>query len=137
VRIMGLDVGDRRIGVALSDELGLLATPFAVLKRSSLREDVQRVVRLVAEQGVGTVVVGLPYSLSGELGPQAVKVKRFGEALANALPVPVIFWDERYSTVEASRMLTAAGRRARRQKPYIDAAAAAVMLQSYLDARRC
>lgn len=127
---MALDVGERRIGIALS-ESGVFATPYSVLLRKSKQEDFARLGRLVAELKIELVVVGLPYSLSGpdEIGPQARRVMRYAEALAATLPIPITYFDERYSTVDAAAYLAGRGQK----KVAIDAAAAAVILQNYLD----
>lgn len=130
MRLMALDVGERRIGIALS-ESGIFATPHSVLLRKSKQEDFARLGRLVAELKIELVIVGLPYSLSGpeEIGPQARRVMRYAEALAATLPVPIKYFDERYSTVDAAAYLSSRGQK----KIAIDAAAAAVILQNYLD----
>ena len=130
MRVIALDVGERRIGVAVSDPTGTLATPHSVIHRRSKAQDFATVARLVAESQVERVVVGLPLSLSGDVGPQARRVMRYAQALARALPVPVELYDERYSTVTADELLAEGGRK-RRRTP-IDAAAAAVILQEYL-----
>jgi putative Holliday junction resolvase len=132
VRLMALDIGERRIGVAIS-ESGILATPYQVLLRKTKKEDFARINRLIMELGIERVIIGLPYSLSGEetLGPQARRVKRYGDTLAIAVGIPCEYFDESYSTVDAEAYLSAAGRQ---NKTPIDAAAAAVILQSYLDA---
>ncbi len=129
MRVLALDVGERRIGVAVSE--GLLATPHGVIHRRSKAQDFAAVARLVTELGAERVVVGLPLSLSGDVGPQARRVTRYAQALARALPVPVELYDERYSTVTADELLAEGGRK-RRRTP-IDAAAAAVILQGYLE----
>lgn len=128
--MMALDVGERRIGIALS-ESGIFATPHTVLLRKSKQEDFARLNRLIAELKIELVIVGLPYSLSGpdEIGPQARRVMRYAEALAATLPVPIKYFDERYSTVDAAAYLSSHGQK----KVAIDAAAAAVILQNYLD----
>jgi putative Holliday junction resolvase len=130
MRVIALDVGERRIGVAVSDPTGTLATPHSVIHRRSKAQDFATVARLVAELQAERVVVGLPLSLSGDVGPQARRVMRYAQALAQALPVPVELYDERYSTVTADELLAEGGRK-RRRTP-IDAAAAAVILQEYL-----
>ena len=130
---MALDVGGRRIGVAVSDPTGTLATPHSVIHRRSKAEDFATVARLVAELDAARVVVGLPLSLNGEVGPQARWVTRYAQALAETLNVPLEFHDERYSTVTADAMLIEGGRK--RRTP-IDAAAAAVILQDYLESQR-
>jgi putative Holliday junction resolvase len=132
-RVIALDVGERRIGVAVSDPTGTLATPHSVIRRRSKVEDFAAVARLVIELEVERVVVGLPLSLNGEVGPQARRVSRYAQALAQRLDVPVELHDERYSTITADALLTESGRK--RRVP-IDAAAAAVILQDYLDSQR-
>jgi putative Holliday junction resolvase len=130
---MALDVGERRIGVAVSDPTGTLATPHTVIRRRSKAEDFVAVARLVAKLEIKRVVVGLPLSLSGDVGPQARRVTRYAQALAETLDIPVEMYDERYSTSIADALLTESGRK--RPVP-IDAAAAAVILQDYLEAHR-
>jgi putative Holliday junction resolvase len=134
-RRLGLDVGDARIGVALSDETGTLASGLMTLARVGPRKDVRAVVALVRQHGAGEVVVGLPRRLDGTLGAQAEKVLAFVAALRQALPVPVETWDERLSTVEAERALKEAGAKARTRKAAVDRVAATLILQGYLDAR--
>lgn len=133
MRLIALDVGERRIGVAVSDPTGTLATPHSVIQRRSKAKDFATVARLVAELGAERVVVGLPLSLNGEVGPQARRVTRYARALAQTLDVPVELYDERYSTVTADELLAESGRK--RRVP-IDAAAAAVILQDYLESHR-
>lgn len=130
---MGLDVGDRRIGVAMSDELGIAATPREVITRDG--REWARVVRLVEEAEVGEIVVGVPRSLRGEVGPQAEKVRAFIATLRARTAVPVVEWDERLSTVVAERVLLDADASRARRREVIDKLAAAVILQGYLDAR--
>jgi putative Holliday junction resolvase len=130
MRVIALDVGERRIGVAVSDPTGTLATPHSVIHRRSKAQDFATVARLAAELQAERVVVGLPLSLSGDVGPQARRVMRYAQALAQALPVPVELYDERYSTVTADELLAEGGRK--RHRTPIDAAAAAVILQEYL-----
>ncbi len=131
---MALDVGDRRIGVAVSDPSCTLASPLTVVERRSRRKDVEAIVRLVAEQEAAKLVVGLPLDSRGERGEQAQKVVAYARRLAAALPIPVVLWDERLSTGDAEEMLRDAGRSSRYRRERIDAAAAAVILQDYLDA---
>jgi putative Holliday junction resolvase len=132
-RVMALDVGERRVGVAVSDPSGTLATPHTVIWRRSKVEDFAAVACLATELDVELIVVGLPLTLDGEMGPQARRVTRYAQALAETLDVPVEFYDERYSTVTADELLIESGRK--RRVP-IDAAAAAVILQDYLESRR-
>lgn len=135
VRVLALDVGSKRIGVAISDPTGFLASPLTVIERRDLRSDFERIAKLLRQEGAERVVVGLPLSLSGDVGPQALVVLEFKEALEKALDVSVETWDERFSTVGAQEALRAQGVRARKQRERIDAAAAAFILQGYLDAQ--
>jgi len=135
-RILALDIGEKRIGVAVSDQTRTLARPVQAIVRASLDSDIQALADLLAHYNVDTLVIGYPLSLSGEEGPQAVRVKRYAERLTAKLPITVTLWDERYSTLEATEKLVAAGRRRQGDKGQVDAAAAAVILQGYLDSRR-
>jgi putative Holliday junction resolvase len=136
VRYLGLDVGDVRIGVALSDETATLASGRPTLLRVGPRKDVRAIAALVRENEAGEVVVGMPWRLDGSLGPQAEKVTAFVERLRRSLPVPVATWDERLTTVAADELLAEAGVRRRDRKSRIDRAAAVLILQGYLDALR-
>ena len=135
-RTLGLDVGDRWIGVAISDPTGLLATPLTVIQRTTERADVDAVAETIRERPVERVIVGLPRSLNGRVGQQAAKVQQFAGALAARLSVPLEFRDERLSTVSAQRLMREAGTKKGKRKVRDDAAAAAVILQSYLDETR-
>jgi putative Holliday junction resolvase len=137
-RALALDVGNRRVGVAISDETQTLARSLTVLERDSEGEDLASLVRLIREQEVAVVVVGLPVSLDETEGPQARRTRRYAEALRGALDeaglaVPLIYRDESYSTAAASEIMIAGGRSRRDRRRRIDAVAAAVILQSYLD----
>jgi putative pre-16S rRNA nuclease len=134
-RTLALDIGEKRIGVAVGDETGTLARPLTTISRASKRQDFERIARLVTEQSAERVIAGYPRSLSGDEGPQAQRVRRYVEALAMTLPVPVELWDERYTTVEATDRLHEAKRRRPRDRGQLDAAAAAIILQDYLDAQ--
>ena len=139
MRALGLDVGERRIGVALCDELGLLASPLTTVRvgrRDGERRALEEIAALARERGVEVVVVGLPTSLRGTEGPQAQAVRAFAERLAPHLTVPIEFWDERFTTAEAERTMIARGLKREQRRARIDAAAAAIMLQDYLDTRR-
>ena len=131
--IVGLDVGAVRIGVAVGDELELLASPRSVIRRTSNAAAVEVIARVVRETGAGLVVVGLPISLDGKLHAQANAVRAFAERLRRVLPVPLVYADETLSTVQAEERLRARGVRPERMLRQIDAAAAAVILQDYLD----
>ena len=134
MRTLGLDLGSRRIGVALSDPSGILASPHVVLERSgSTAGDHRAIADLVAEAGAGRVVVGLPLSLDGSTGAAARSVLAEVEDLRAALPVPVECQDERLSTVAADKTLVEAGIRGPERRRVVDKVAAAVLLQSWLD----
>lgn len=134
LRILGLDVGDKTIGVALSDPLGWTAQGLEVRQRSSLEEDLEYVRGLVEEYGVGRIIVGLPLNMNGTAGPQADKVTDFIEQLRKYCCVPVEPWDERLTTHEAERTLLEADLSRAKRKRVIDKVAAQVILQSYLNA---
>jgi putative Holliday junction resolvase len=141
MRYLALDVGDRRVGVAISDKAGLIATPQAVVRRGSKAEDYARFARLVQEQGVGTLVIGHPLNADGSAGPQAQRIERYAAALvesflAEGLDLPVVLWDEYGSTLQAQETMIATGRKARQRRARLDAVAAAFILQDYLDAQR-
>ena len=136
LRMLGLDVGERRIGVALSDPTGTLTSLLPAIRRRSVEKDLRGVVDLAARHEASTIVVGIPISLSGRLGPQAKLVKAFSDALAQVSPVPVYTQDERFSTAEAERLLREGGHEPSRNKGLLDSASAAVILQAYLDTRR-
>jgi len=133
VRYMALDVGERRVGVALSDETGTIARSLTVIERASRAEDHARLRDLVAAHDVTTLVVGLPLDAEGLEGPQARRLRRYGRRVAAALDLPVIFWDESGSTVRAQEAMIKAGRSRRARRASLDAAAAAAILQDYLD----
>jgi putative Holliday junction resolvase len=137
VRVLGLDVGERRVGIAISDPTGTVARPLQALVRGSREEDFAAIAALVVEHDVGLVVVGRPLSLDGTEGPQARRVARYAEALAARLPVRLVSWDERFTTVEAEEILRQSrskrDMRRARTAGELDAVAAAVILQGYLD----
>jgi putative Holliday junction resolvase len=135
--VLGLDAGERRIGVALSDELRLLASPVTVLdRRGGLTPVLDTLRRLAEREGVSQVVVGLPLNADGSRGRQAERASEFARLVGRVVGRPVALWDERLSTAEAEAILRAQGRNLRRarQRGQIDAVAAAVILQDYLDA---
>lgn len=135
---MGLDVGSKTIGVAVSDELGIAAHPVKTIARSGTGPDVAAVVALVSEREVADVVVGWPLELDGREGPRVRRVAVFADALRAALPesVAVHRWDERFSTVAVERVLIDADLSRRRRKQVVDQQAAAYILQGWLDGRR-
>lgn len=136
---LALDVGERRVGLALS-QAGTLAAPWEVLVRTSKARDFERIAGWVRQQGVDVIVVGHPLNDDGSAGPQAQRVERYAAALDEALrqaglAVDVVLWDERNSTLRAQAAMIEGGRSARTRRQRIDAAAAAVILQDYLDAQ--
>jgi putative Holliday junction resolvase len=136
-RVLGVDVGTVRVGVALSDATGTLASPLETLARAKDESDLDRLAALVVEHEVTEVVVGEPRHLSGASGASARDAENYAQALAGRTgDVPVLLVDERLSTVSAASNLRASGRTSREQRSVIDQAAAVVILQSYLDARR-
>jgi putative Holliday junction resolvase len=135
VRVLGLDLGTVRLGVALSDPLGMLASPEAVIECRDRRRAVERIAEVVEATGAELVVVGMPTTLRGERGLAAQQVEEFVRELADHLQIPVTTWDERMTTVVAERALLEAGERREARRGVRDKVAAAVMLQSYLDAQ--
>jgi len=138
-RVLGIDAGERRVGLALSDELRLLASPLAVLDlRSGLHATLDALAALVAREDVSQVVVGLPLNADGSTGPQARRAEHFAQLVERATGLPVSCWDERLSTQQAEAIVRAQGRNPRRVRAQgqVDAIAAAVILQDYLDAER-
>jgi putative Holliday junction resolvase len=134
-RVLGLDLGDARIGVAISDDERRLAVPLGTV-RTGAPADVRAVAELVRQHEVATIVVGHPLLMSGEAGERARHAERFAQALGGFLPIPVVLHDERLSTVEAERALRETGARGRERRRSVDRSAATVILQSWLDATR-
>ncbi|MDH4229042.1 MAG: Holliday junction resolvase RuvX [Nitrospirota bacterium] len=136
-RVLALDVGDRTIGVAVSDTLGIAAHPVETIRRRSEKADLERVRQLADERQVERVLVGLPRMLDGSLGVQAEKVREFAQHLtrylAETLPLPVELWDERYSTAAAESALIESGLTRKRRKQVVDQVAAVYFLQGYLE----
>ena len=133
-RLLGLDIGSKRIGVAISDEMGLVASPVGMVPRGP---NSGRQIRDHAERlGAVGLVVGLPVGMSGREGPQAAEVRAFVDEIAPEIGLPVQWWDERLTTAIAERSLIAGGARRDKRKQQVDAAAAAVILQGYLDRQR-
>jgi len=137
MRLLSLDVGQRRIGVAIADPTGTIATPLMTIVRETREQDFAAIAEVVTKHEVGQVVVGLPLSLDGSESGQARTTKRVADVLQRRLSVPVVLWDERFTTVEAEAILlrtrSAGARRKARDRGEVDAIAAAVILQSYLD----
>lgn len=135
-RILGLDLGSRRIGLALSDEEARIAFPEGTLERRTLEADLTALRRLIDERGVGRIVVGLPRHLNGRIGPEAEAAQAFAARLAAETGLPVDTLDERWTTREAERTLQASGRRGAKRRAVIDAVAASLILDTYLARRR-
>jgi len=133
-RIMALDVGEATLGVALSDPLGITAQPLTTLRRKSLAKDLGEIRSLVDRHDVEAIVIGLPLTLAGERGPAAQKVEAFAAKLERSLDLPVETWDERFTTVQAERALLEADTSRGRRRRVINQIAAALILQSYLEA---
>ncbi|HNP72385.1 MAG TPA: Holliday junction resolvase RuvX [Kouleothrix sp.] len=135
-RVMALDVGGRRIGVALSDTRRVLASPLTTLRAEPRERALAEVAKLVREYEVCELVVGLPLTLSGEVGPQARLIQQFAEQLQAQLAVPVRMFDERLTTVAAERMMVDLGMKPEQRKARIDEVAASIILQDFLDSIR-
>lgn len=137
MRILGLDIGEKRIGVAVSDPSGTVASPLVVLDARNVLGDGRDLARLVADYEVELLVAGLPLSLDGNEGPQAARVRSAAQRLAALVALPLELADERLSSTEARRTMTDAGVSDRDKRGRIDMVAASIFLQSYLDARHC
>lgn len=136
MRALGLDLGTKRIGVAVSDRSGTIATPLTVIQRSGRRSlDHQRIAALVTEEEAEVLVIGMPLSLSGAAGPMARSAATEARELSTVVGVPVETYDERLTTVSADRVLMESGLRADQRRKVVDKVAAAVMLQAWLDSR--
>lgn len=136
MRVMGLDIGDKRIGIAVSDEMGLTCQPIATLTRQGLQNDLQSLREHIDARQISQIVAGLPRNMNGTYGPQAEKVKEFANALREISKVPVTFWDERLTTLEANRTLIAGNVSRQKRKNVVDKIAAVLILQGYLDHAR-
>lgn len=134
-RILAIDLGKVRIGLAMSDELMMTAQPLPTWRRKGMQADLAQLKSLVATWGVEEVVVGYPRHLGGGIGERAADAQAFAQQLETTLAVPVTLWDERYSTVEAERTLIEAGVRRERRQQLRDGVAALLILQGYLDRR--
>ena len=133
-RVLALDLGTVRVGLALSDPLGITAQPFGRIARSLLRRDLSPLREVVEAHGVAAILVGHPRLLSGEAGTRAQEAEAFARKLTAEVSIPVILWDERLTTVQANRALLEGGVKRSRRREVVDAAAATLLLQSWLDA---
>ena len=135
-RIMGLDVGDKTIGVAVSDLMGLTAQGVKTVKRVGKKKDIEALKEIIKERQVNKIVSGLPKNMNGTLGPQGEKVIKFCELLEQETGIKIEYWDERLSTVAAERTLIQGNVRRENRKCVIDMVAAVIILQGYLDRQR-
>ncbi len=136
VRIMGLDVGSRTIGVAITDELRITAQGLKTIRRKSKEEDFEEIIRIIDQFKIGKIVVGLPKNMNGTLGKQAERVLQWIKTIKGKVDLPIVTWDERFSTVEASRVLLEADLSRRKRKKAIDKLAAVIILQGYIEKDR-
>lgn len=134
-RILGIDYGNRRVGLAISDPLSITAQPYETWRRTDESELIPKIVALVRSEGVDRVVVGFPITMKGTKSAKSLSTERFAARLTSACPVPVSLWDERLTTVQAHRTLHLMGKAPSRNRDRVDVIAAALMLQSYLDGR--
>ena len=133
MRTIGLDIGDKRIGVAISDPEEILASPFITIYRNTDETAINAILELIKENNIGKIVFGLPYSMDGTIGSQAKKVIDFIDIFSEHTDLQILTQDERLSTLGGQRLLTEAGTRGKKAKQKCDAAAAAFVLQGYLD----
>ncbi len=136
MRVLGLDYGEKRIGVAICDELGMTARGIATIARKYWKRDIEQIAGLVSEYDVEKIVIGYPVRLDGTEGIQCEKVNRFIDVLEGGVSVPVVKWNEALSTKEAESLLIEADMNRRKRKGVVDKLAAAIILQDYLDHMR-
>jgi putative Holliday junction resolvase len=134
-RVLALDLGKKRIGLALSDELGITAQGLETLQRTNIREDLSRLSQLALERNVSLILIGNPLHMSGREGRQVEYAREFGERLQAATGLPVEFWDERLTTVAAQRVLRESGISIEKRAQAVDRLSAVILLESYLDSR--
>mgnify|MGYP006268932747 CR=1 FL=1 len=136
VRIMGLDIGSHTIGVAITDELRITAQGLKTIRRKSKQEDFEEIIRVIDQFKIGKIVVGLPKNMNGTLGKQAETILQWIKAIREKVDLPVVTWDERFSTVEASKILLEADLSRAKRKKAIDKLAAVIILQGYIEKDR-
>jgi putative holliday junction resolvase len=132
-RVLGIDVGDRRIGLALSDSGGILASPLTIVEHTSEKGDIEAILKIAREREAERIIIGLPRLMNGDVGPQAQKVQTFTEAMRSNTQIPIEYRDERLTTVTAQRLHQESGSRKKKGIIRYDAMAAAVILQDYLE----
>ena len=135
MKYLGLDVGDRRVGAAIGDDKLRIATPLEVIVRASIEEDVAAIGSLAKKYSAEHLLVGLPRNMDDSAGPQAEAVKAYAAKIANALGLPLTFWDERLTTIEATERIHAGGGVGKKSRRTLDAIAASVILQDFLDSQ--
>jgi putative holliday junction resolvase len=135
-RILALDLGKRRIGLALSDELGVTAQGLETLQRTNIREDLERLAKLASERDVSLILMGNPLHMSGNEGRGTAHAREFGARLEAATGIPIQLWDERLTTVQAQRVLRESGISIEKRAKAVDRLAAVILLESYLDSRQ-
>lgn len=136
MRILGLDVGEKRIGLAVSDELGITAQGIDTVIRTETASDLNQIIKIIKEKEISKLVVGLPKNMNGTLGPQVEKVKDFVKLLTEKCPLEIVYWDERLTTVAAQRSLLEGDLSRKKRKMAVDRIAAVLILQGYLDKMR-
>ena len=135
MRVLAIDHGTKRMGIALSDETGSIASPLEFIPAEPFNDFLARLKELIREKQVEQILVGLPRNMDGSYGPAALKVKEFVAVLNQTIAIPIKTWDERLTSAQANRMLIQADVRRDKRKQKVDAAAAAILLQSFLDSR--
>lgn len=135
-RVLGLDLGTKTIGLALSDAGRMIATPYETVKRTKLKADLARLSDIITQEGVAALVLGLPFNMDGSEGPRCQATRQFADDLGKVIDLPLAFWDERLSTYAAEQMLIEADLSRKRRQEVIDKVAAAVILQGCLDSLR-
>jgi len=133
MRVLAIDHGTKRMGIAVSDELGILAQPLKFIPAEPFDKFLARLKEILGDREIEQILVGMPRNMDGSYGPQALKVQDFVAVLKKSVLQPIKTWDERLTTVQAAVALRASGKKAKQQKEKVDAAAAAVLLQGYLD----
>lgn len=132
-RILGIDFGERRMGLALSDSLGKMAWPFLTFDTKEDGDFLQRIEQLIEKENVGEIVLGMPRNMDGSIGKKGKEVLEFSKKLASRIKIPITFWDERLTTVESLRVLRDTGAKLHKHKKKVDTFSAAFILQGYLD----
>ena len=135
MKILCLDVGNKRIGMAVSDELGITAQGIGVLQRTDLQQDINNILQIVEQYNVNKILIGLPKNMDGTVGFQAETTQEFGELLGKASNIVIEYWDERLTTVAAEKVLISADLSRKKRKKIIDKLAAVMILQNYLDCK--